>query len=285
MAAVNSTRQNGILLVVLLFVQLVMMSAGVKGSDAPTRLESWLVWVTSPVVRAAAWVGGGFGGLWNGGRDLVRAHGRNAQLETEVYRLRAELRSHREAGLENARLRELLGMRASQEVQAMGASVVTTSTGGGTRILVIDRGKAAGVVLDLPVVAYGSAVGRVVSVFDDYSKVLLLTDSDSGVGAVIQRSRAQGVALGKGTELFELQYVPRSADVVVGDRVVTSALDGVFPRGFAIGDVVSIDEYPDGTKRIFVQPRLDYSSLEEVLVVLESAGGGVVESPGTADPP
>jgi rod shape-determining protein MreC len=283
MAAVNPTRKNGVLLVSLLFVQLVLMSASVKGSDASSRLEHWLVAATSPVVSAAEWVGGGVGGIWRGGGALVQAHRKNAELETEIHRLRAELRSHREAAGENRRLRDLLSMRTDMETDAIGASIVTASVTGSTRILVIDRGTKAGLTEDLPVVARGSAVGRIVAVFDDYSKVLLLSDSDSGVGGVIQRSRAQGVVLGKGSEVFELQYVPRFSDVVKGDRVVTSALDGVFPRGFGIGTVVSIDESSDGTKRIFVKPELNYSSLEEVLVLLESTGGGVVDLPEVVD--
>ena len=103
MAAVNSTRKNGMLLVGLLLVQLILMSAGVKGVDGPSRLESWVVKATSPVVAVAEWFGGGAGRLWRGGRALVHAHGRNAELETELHRLRAELRGHREATIENRR--------------------------------------------------------------------------------------------------------------------------------------------------------------------------------------
>ena len=96
---------------------------------------------------------------------------------------------------------------------------------------------------------------------------------------------AQGVVLGKGSELFELQYVPRFSDVVEGDRVVTSALDGVFPRGFEIVTVITIEEHADGTKRIMVQPKLDYGSLEEVLVLMEPSGGGVVDLPDSVKSP
>jgi rod shape-determining protein MreC len=285
MAAVQSTRKNGMLLIGLLFVQLVLMSASIKGLEGPSLLEGWLVKATSPVVWVAEWIGGGVRGMWRGSHALIQAHGRNAELESEINRLRSELRGHREASKENGRLRGLLSMREDLESDGIVASIVTANVTGSTRVLVIDQGVKEGLSVDLPVVSAGGAVGRIVAVFDHYSKVLLLTDSDSGVGAVVQRSRAQGVVLGKGSELFELQYVPRFSDVVEGDRVVTSALDGVFPRGFEIGTVVTIEENADGTKRIVVQPKLDYGSLEEVLVLMEPSGGGVVDLPDSVKSP
>ena len=98
---------------------------------------------------------------------------------------------HREASMENGRLRGLLSMREDLQADALVASVVTVNVTGSTRVLVIDQGLKEGLSVDLPVVSAGGAVGRIVAAFDHYSKVLLLTDSDSGVGAVIQRSRAQ----------------------------------------------------------------------------------------------
>ena len=96
--------------------------------------------------------------------------------------------------------------------------------------------------------------------------------------AIVQRSRAQGIVVGRGGGSLDLLYVPRFSDVMHGDRVVTSGLDGIFPRGFGVGRVSSISEAADGAQTIHLQPELNYGSLEEVLVVLEPPDGGLLSA-------
>jgi len=278
-AALNQTRRNAVLLVALLFAQLLLMSSSVRGGKRTTVLESWTVTLTSPVMAVANGVAGGLRGLIDGSRALFQAHSRNAALEGELSQLREELRLRREAALENARLRRLLVMRDEVDAPSIGAAVVTANLSGQVRLIVIDRGTRDGVTTDLPVIADGVAVGRVVAAFRNHAKVRLLTDPNSGVAGVTQRGRAQGVVLGQGRQALAMLYVPRYSDVTQGDRVVTSGLDGVFPRGMGIGRVTSVQTDPAGTQTILLEPEMDYRSLEEVLVVLEASGGGVLDSP------
>jgi len=114
-----------------------------------------------------------------------------------------------------------------------------------------------------------------------HSKVRLLTDPSSGVAGVLQRSRAQGIVFGTADLGLELRFVPRFSDVVHGDRVVTSGLAGIFPRGFGVGRVTSIRQAADGTQTIELAPELNYGSLEEVLIVLEMPEGEPLPRPAT----
>lgn len=276
MPAPSNIRQNVLLLVALLFVQLLLMSGSVEGSDGSTLLESWSVRLSSPVVGAARAIGGGIGGMASGVKDLIGAHSRNAALEAEVAELRAELRRSRESSLENVRLRRLLGMREELGATSIGATVVTSKMSGDAEMIVVSRGSGDGVRPDMPVVAWGGAVGRVVAVAAGHSKVRLLTDPNSGVGALLQRNRDHGVVVGRGDDKLDLLYVPGFSDVGRGDRVVTSGLDGVFPRGFGIGKVGIIEPQTDGGLKISIEPEVDYASLEEVLILLEPPSGGLL---------
>jgi rod shape-determining protein MreC len=262
-------RRNGILLALLLVAQLALMSGSSRGRREAARVERAVVWLSSPVVSAAGAIGGGVGGAVESFRELVAAHRRAAAYEAEVRRLGEELRRHREADAENQRLRRLLAMRELEAPRAVAASVVTAKQDGPTRMIVIDRGRSKGVVADLPVVAWGGAVGRVLLAGSSHAKVRLLTDANSGVGGLVQRSRARGIVFGRADEKLELRYVPRFSDVTGGDRVVTSGVDGIFPRGYGVGVVTAIRQEPDGTQWIELEPELDFGRLEEVLVLLD----------------
>jgi rod shape-determining protein MreC len=261
--------------VALLCTQLLMMSSSVKARADASLLETWVVGLTSPIVTLAHWVGDGVRGSWNWTAGLLDARARNEELQAEVVRLRAELREQREATLENTRLRDLLDMRREMVPDSIGASVVTANLSGNDRVLVIDRGTNDGVKVDLPVVARGGVVGKVVATFPSRAKVRLITDPNSGAAGLVQRSRAKGIVFGTGGDQLDLHYVARFSDVVPGDRVVTSAADGIFPRGFGIGTVSSVVENSDGTQVIVLDPEVDYSTLEEVLVLRDSSGGGI----------
>lgn len=280
----STTRTNAILLVVLLFGQLMLMSGSVRGAEGSTVLRRWLSRVTSPVVSVAGAIGGGIAGLVTGADDLLAAHGRNRELERELERLRAELRITREAAHENAGLRQLLEMREQLVPRSIGASVVTSNLSGSSKMIVVDRGRKDGVRLDMPVVAWGGAVGRVVELGEGHALVRLLTDARSGVAGSVTSSRAQGMVVGQGADVLEMLYVPRFSGVLHGDRVVTSGLDGIFPRGFGIGKVMDIEERPDGSQIVRLDPEVDCGSLSEVLILLEPVGGellspSVVENP------
>src|SRR5262249_15290060 len=124
----------------------------------------------------------------------------------------------------------------------------------------------------MPVIAPGGVVGRIVVPSLRASKVQLLIDRNAAAGAVVERSRAQGVAIGGGDERLRMEYVSELADVMVGDMVMTSGIDGIFPKGFVIGTVEEVEKSGNAYKRIVVKPALDFRSLEAVLVVTRREG-------------
>jgi len=202
----------------------------------------------------------------------------NVKLRLEVTRLAGELSRTQELTQENERLRRLLGMHDDLAPKSIGASVVTARLGTQSRVILVDRGSADGVRPDMAVVAWGGAVGRVVSVESGFARVRLLSDPNSGASGVVARSRAEGMIVGRGGEPMEMIYVPKYADVAVGDRVVTSGLDGVFPRGFGLGRVSMVGEPVGASKSIRLEPEVDDRSIEDVLILLEPTGTRLLET-------
>jgi rod shape-determining protein MreC len=274
MAALSTVRKNAILLVALLAANLALMSGSSGESHRATRAERLVHSLSSPFVAVADFAGGGVRSALRGIHGVLLTRSVNRQLRVTLNDLSVEAVRLREAERENRRLRQLLGMREGLALRSIVATVVTLRIDEQTKIVIVDRGEKDGVVPDLPVVAWGGAVGRVIVVGRSNSKVQLLTDANSGVAGVVQRSRAQGIVVGRAASTLDLLYVPRFSDVLHGDRVVTSGLGGIFPRGFGIGRVRSITEAADGSQTIQLDPVVDYRRLEEVLIVLEPPVAG-----------
>jgi len=269
MAGLSDTRKNALLLVAMLFAQLLLISGRVKGAGGSTLLETGVLRATSPVLEATRTVGGGVSGVAARLHEIRTARTENVLLRRELESLRGELGRFREAALENERLRRLLEMKKELAPRSVGATVVAANLSGQTRMIVIDRGTDDGVRPDLPVVAWGGAVGRVIYADSHLAKVRLISDPNGGAAGLVQRSRAQGMVLGRGDGAMALAYVPSYEDVVPGDRVVTSGKDGVFPRGFTIGQVVAVGPDTGVSKTISVAPEVNFAALEEVLVLVD----------------
>ena len=283
MPALSPTRQNALLLVLLLFAQLLLMAGSARGDRGTTLLELGVMRATRPVAATASAAAGTLRGAVQDLRELLHARSENERLREEVHRLQTELKRSREHSLQNERLRRLLGMRENLAPQAIAAEVITASLTGQTMMIKVNRGTADGVHADLPVVAWGGVVGRVVTADRQLAKVRLLIDPNSGVAGIVQRSRVEGMVLGQGDDPLEMLYVPKFSDVAFGDRVVTSGLDGVFPRGLGIGRVSSVRQESSFSTGIELRPEVDFAALEEVLVLLEPVGSPLLESSGSGE--
>jgi rod shape-determining protein MreC len=254
------------------FAQLLLMAASARESVVAGALASAAGRATAPPVFVERSLSGTVLAVLHFFRDLGVEETSNVALRREVTRLSGDLARSKELAQENARLRRLLEMREDLVPKSIGASVVTARLSGQSRVIVVDRGAADGVRPDMAVVAWGGAVGRVVSVDKDFARVRLLTDPNSGASGVVARSRAEGMVVGRGGEPLEMVYVPKYADVVPGDRVITSGLDGVFPRGFGVGRVTLVGEPVGASKSIRLEPEVDERGIEEVLILLEPSG-------------
>ncbi|MCB2188312.1 MAG: rod shape-determining protein MreC [Deltaproteobacteria bacterium] len=238
------------------------------GGASGTLAGRYLMEIVGPVQKAVTALGRGADRIWVTYFALVQAARENQQLVKKVDAMRQELADMEEYRLENHRLRNLLGLDVRVKFPVVAAQVVGTDPTGHFRTVIIDRGTAGGVENVMPVIAASGVVGRVVWSSPHYAKVLLLTDPNSGVDVMVQRSRAQGVVEGMGDGRLRLKYVLHSDDVVPGDRLVTSGGAGVFPRGLLVGTVRTV--HPQG-RRVFLEveaePSVDFSRLEEVMVI------------------
>src|SRR5262245_10650128 len=232
MAAVSPARANALLLGVMCFAQLLLIAASVRGGMAASGTAATVGAISLPAASAGQSISAIVMNVAHFFRDVHADDVANVTLRREVTRLSGELGRTKELADENERLRRLLSMHEQLVPKSIGASGVTARLGSQSRLILVDRGSADGVRPDMAVVAWGGAVGRVVSVEKEFSRVRLLSDPNSGASGVIARSRAEGMVVGRGADPMEMIYVPKYADVAVGDRVVTSGLDGVFPRGF-----------------------------------------------------
>ncbi len=224
--------------------------------------------VATPFQSAVRGLVGGVAAMVDRYLWLVDAKTEAARLRREAAELRQELARVEEVFQENERLRRILEFRDALEGSAVAARVVGRSATPWLRTAVLDKGQEQGVRMDAPVLTPDGVVGRVFQVGRSASRVLLLTDPNSAVDALIQRTRAQVVVEGGLGATCRVLYLPRGEEVNPGDRVVTSGLDGVFPKGLLLGEVVRVREEPGEVfQRVELRPGADLGRLEEVLVL------------------
>jgi rod shape-determining protein MreC len=199
---------------------------------------------------------------------LRQLHEENERLKAKVTHLQQQITSYHEAYIENLRLRRLLDFKNTIPTRTIAAQVVLHAPTGWFETLVIDKGSRDGVVPDMALVNDEGIVGRVLNVSDRYSQVLLITDPESAVDALIQRNRVRGILKGKDLNTCVLNYVRSNLDVQTGDLVVTSGKDGIFPKGLRLGIVQKVSENPVNLfLEIEVKPLVRLGTLEEVLIL------------------
>ncbi|MBW2428253.1 MAG: rod shape-determining protein MreC [Deltaproteobacteria bacterium] len=201
---------------------------------------------------------------------LVAIAKENRTLRTQLNRASEKSNLWRETDMANARLRNLLDFQKNIAELVVAAEVIGKDPSAWFKTVIIDKGKADGLIKGLPVVMPQGIAGQVIEVANHYSKVMLIIDRNSAVDALVQRTRARGVLKGKSTDQCRLDYVLRKKDVRVGDIVVSSGLDGIYPKGLRIGLVSEVvDHDADIFHEVILTPFVDFEKLEEVLVVLD----------------
>lgn len=254
-------------------LSLLTLGLVLAGRDGATVLGRSFGLVASPVQDGAQTVTGGFGSLVDRYVFLIGAQRQASQLQHEVADLRRELLAAEEVYLENHRLKTLLHFKESTELPLLPARVVGRSASSWFRTLTLDKGADDGILPNSPVVTADGVIGRVYQTSPSASRVLLLTDTSSAVDALVQRSRAQVVVEGRLDPLCRILYLARTDDAVPGDRVVTSGLGDVYPKGLLIGEIVSVEPVKGGVfQRAELKPSADFSRVEEVFVVPARSG-------------
>jgi rod shape-determining protein MreC len=247
---------------------LLSMSAGQRLSWNP--LEQALIEVTAPVQRLFQGTVALTESIWSNYFSLVHVRQENLRLKRLIDSLKMENSRYREALHSHERLKALFQFKQSIDRPVVAAQVIGLDPTGWFRSVIIDKGERSGIAMDMPVVNASGVVGRVVSVSPNYAKVLLVIDQNSSVDCLVERSRDRGMVRGLSETICSVDYMVKTSDVKVNDRIVTSGLGGVFPKGISIGHVVSADESPgDLFRRVRLRPSVDFSRLEEVLVILK----------------
>ena len=274
MALAVDPRRSRFLLVGLVLLHFAAISHQVDGGDGLSLLQRGLFSLLSPLQRGMSSVVGGVRELWDGYGVHRRTYEENRRFEERIRYLETLLQERSHLAREAERLRGLLELREIFPLKTLVAGVVSRDGVPWFRSLTIDRGTADGVALSAPVMSPNGVVGRVIAVGPHAARVQVLLDRDSGVGVLIERSRVSGVVSGQvfqsetGTGDLVLKYVPERDDVVVGDVVVTSGFDGIYPKGLMVGRVSYVGEGSGLLKEIRVEPSARFEQLEEVLVVL-----------------
>jgi len=196
----------------------------------------------------------------------------NAYLKTELEKLRfKENNYYLEIENANRRLRELLEFKKKSPYKLVPAELLAHSPDNLFRVIYINRGRKDNVTEGMGVVTAQGLAGKVIEVYPDQSKVLLILDKRCKIGVRIQRTRDIGILQGTGViDKCELQYILSKADVKVGDKVVTSGLGGLFPPGIVVGYVSCIEKKPNYLfQKIEVKPAVDFGKLEELFLVVQ----------------
>ncbi|MGE0527420.1 MAG: rod shape-determining protein MreC [Bdellovibrionales bacterium] len=236
------------------------------------------LWFTRPFSFAGSLIQQGFASFSSGVRgttamylDLIGIKRENEALRNQLAELNAQLGAMTELKLENERLGQLLGFKQATKMDLLAARVIGRDLLPDHKTITVDRGLVHGVQKNMAALTIGGVIGYTFRVEKDSSQILLLTDTYAVIDAIVQRSRARGLVEGMSRNTCRLRHLKRSDDVRVGDLVVTSGLFNIFPKGFPIGTVTSIDKSRYGmTQDVEIKPAVEPLNLEELFIVLNA---------------
>jgi len=263
-------------LVMLLFVNLIVMAVDAQDNFTKQNvLKDGIQTVASPVQRATSWVTSTVGDFFHQLGSFGSTASENDRLSRKLAAKELELRNAKDAIAENERLRELMDLKDKTGYEQVAARVIARDASVWFNTVTIGRGSSSGVALNLPVVTAGGIVGRVIAVSPWTAQVMLITDEKAAAGAIIGKlgeSGALGSVRGLGNSgLVEMRYVSGLQTVSVGDYIMTTGQDGIYPPGLNVGEVVQVKQ---GTAtqphQIYIKPSAQLDRLSEVAVLLYS---------------
>jgi len=261
--------QYFIILAFLVGLALIVSSSNLRDTSKTSFLRRAILDMYAPPLRAATFFFTGTKRLWNNYVFLLNLRRENRQLRTSLDLLTEQNVQQKELLLENDRLRKLLLLKERSPERLISAEVIGRDAIGWLKTIVINKGENDGVYKDQAVVTHRGIVGRCIEVANSTSRVLLITDINSSVDALVQRTRSRGIVEGTGSGMCELKYVAGTDDIKEGDLVVTAGLCGIFPKGLSIGKV---KEYSKKRHELFqsvkIEPSCNLNTLEEVSLLL-----------------
>lgn len=273
MAVLDIRQRTGWLFMAVIVGHILLISAQVNTQRGVPLLEEVTFGTFAEVQRAATSAIATVHDNWINYVALQDVRAENARLKEENAALQVGLQQERALAQQSRTLQSLLDLKTAVQLKTTSASVIAGGASPEFRTMTIDKGTGDGLASDMAVLAPAGVVGRIIMPARRAAKVQLLIDRDAAAGAIVERSRAQGVVVGTGTDRFRLDHVPGAADIQVGDRVVTSGIEGIYPKGFLIGQIQSIDRQSGEFTNVVVDPAVQFSELETVLVVVTPTPG------------
>jgi len=270
MESVLGRYRNLIVLVGVLFAQVLGLAVQVKrtnDSGSSRLIRVWAVGAVSPPEKLLAWIQTSTGGIWHNYFYLRGVRAENRALKQEIERMRLEQVRVSQDADQARRLQALLAFKEQFISQTTAAQVIGSSGSEQSRTVYIDKGESDGVKPDMAVITADGIAGKVWRVFGSTSQVLLINDQTSGAGAILEKSRVQGILRGTPDGEIALEKVMSDETVTVGELVLTSGGERIFPKGLPVGRVTKVSPGSELFLNIRVKPAISLSRLEEVLVV------------------
>jgi rod shape-determining protein MreC len=269
MIAIPSRHKSLTLLATVVVAQVLLLAAQIKRERDVRLIRVWALELISPLQRISSWTISGVQHSWGGYIGLRSAQRENDAMHAEMDRLKVRNAELEGRALEADRLAALLNFRSAHaDAPMLAARVIGASPDSGSQVVNIDRGSRDGIRRDMGVITPDGVVGKILAVYPDVSQVLLLDDKESGVGALLADTRTQGPVKGTGEPLLSLEYISVDEKVTVGESVMTSGQDRIFPKDLPVGKVVDFVSDPKSPfMRIHVKPAAHLDRLEEVMVL------------------
>src|SRR6266404_6375870 len=268
MAGIPSRHRSLFLLALVVLLQVLMLAVQIKRDSQGRLIRMWTVSAVSPVERSGAWGIGKFRDAWRHYFALSDTARQNEELIRENGQLKLEITQLQSKSAEADRLASLLNFKQKQaKVPMVLARVIGASADANSAVVYLDQGTHEGIRKNMGVITPEGVVGKVIESYPNTCQVLLLTDRDGGVGAMIADSRIHSPVVGTGGPLLDMNHVGNDDEVAVGQRVVTSGMDRIFPKDLPVGAVSQVK--PGASfKQIRVRPSANIERLEEVIVLL-----------------
>jgi len=257
--------------ILLLLSALILISLRVKERKGVAFFDGLLMEISSPFQKASTFAIKKVRGVFEEYLFLVHLQRENERLKKKMADIQRENDQMREMVLSHERLRKLLQFRETLSSTLVAAEVVGRDPSSWFKSVTINKGEKDGVRKGMAVISPEGVIGQILKTAPSHSVVLLVTDYNSAIDSIIQRTRAKAIVEGGGENRCQLKYLLRTEDVVAGDRVVTSGLGGNFPKGLMIGEIRKVDKKGHGIFQYAeLVPSVDFTRLEEVLIIKES---------------
>ena len=258
-----------ILIILLLLLALVLMSLRAKEKKGVEFFDALLMEICSPLQKASTLAIKTVQGTFQRYVFLVNLEKENRMLKQKIHELQTENHRMEEIRLANERLKQLLQFRGENSLSMIGAEVIGQDPSSWFKSVTVDKGEKDGVKKGMAVISPVGVIGQILKAAPHYATVLLITDYNSAVDSIVQRTRAKAIVEGKGENRCEMKYLLRTEEVAIGDAVVTSGLSGNFPKGLMVGEVKKVDKKGHGVFQYAeLVPSVDMTRLEEVFIIM-----------------